>query len=68
MGEMSDKVRGKAKQLEGRITGSKTRRAEGMADEVKGNLKGVIRKVKDATKNIAGVAKDATKNHKRRSI
>ena len=65
MGEFKDKAKGKAKQLEGRITGDKTRRTEGRIDEVKGNLKGVLHKVGDATKNIAELAKSSIKNHRR---
>lgn len=67
MGEFRDKVKGKAKQLEGRITGDRSRRAEGVADEVKGNLKGAFREVKDAAKNIGRFAKNATQKHKRKS-
>ena len=67
MGEVSDKAKGKAKQLEGRVTGDRSRRAEGRVDEFKGNVKGIIRKVRDAAKNVAGLAKDATKNRKKRA-
>jgi uncharacterized protein YjbJ (UPF0337 family) len=65
VGEFKDKAKGKAKQFEGRMTGDQTRRAEGMIDEAKGNLKGALHKVEDATKNIADLAKNTIKSGKR---
>jgi uncharacterized protein YjbJ (UPF0337 family) len=46
MGELIDKVKGKAKQMEGRVTGNKTREAEGVIDEMKGKAKGAFEDVK----------------------
>ena len=65
MGEFTDKIKGKAKQVEGRITGDSARRTEGKLDEAKGNLKGVVHKIKDATKNIVQLSKGAMKNDKK---
>ena len=42
MGELIDKIKGKAKQVEGTITGDKARQHEVEADEAKGKLKGVV--------------------------
>jgi uncharacterized protein YjbJ (UPF0337 family) len=39
MGEIQDKLKGKAKQVEGALTGDRARQAEGVADEEKGKLK-----------------------------
>lgn len=62
MGELIDKTKGKAKQIEGDLTGDKTRHAEGVIDEIKGNIKGAVAKIEDAAKNIAGKLKDAVKS------
>jgi uncharacterized protein YjbJ (UPF0337 family) len=59
MGELSDKAKGKAKEIEGDLTGNTARRNEGLADQVKGNVKGVARKAENAGKNIADAAKTA---------
>src|SRR5579871_1771833 len=48
MGEIIDKVKGKAKQVEGIITGDKARQNEGKLDEAKGKIKGVVNRVEDA--------------------
>jgi len=61
MGELIDKTKGKAKQMEADLTGDKTRRVEGVIDEIKGNIKGAVNKVEDAAKNIAGKLKDVLK-------
>jgi uncharacterized protein YjbJ (UPF0337 family) len=61
MGAMSDIAKGKAKRLEGALTGNNLRKAEGVADEIKGNLKGVARKAETAAKNIADTVTGALK-------
>jgi uncharacterized protein YjbJ (UPF0337 family) len=63
MGEIIDKAKGKAKVLEGKLTGDKTRENQGVADQIKGNLKGVAHKVEIAAKNIAGTMKGAFKKN-----
>ncbi len=50
MGEFIDKVKGKAKQVEGRVTGNKVREAEGVADELKGKAKGAFEELKTTVK------------------
>lgn len=67
MGEMTDKIKGKAKQLEGRLTGDKSRIAEGMVDETKGNLMGVANKVKNVSRNLSEMIKRPNRNNKRKS-
>jgi uncharacterized protein YjbJ (UPF0337 family) len=44
----AEAVKGGAKRMIGRITGSRRLRAEGRADRVKGNLKQAGAKIKDA--------------------
>ena len=51
MGEIIDKLKGKAKQVEGDLTGDRARHAEGRADEAKGNLKGKFEEVKQDIKD-----------------
>ena len=50
MGELIDKIKGKAKQVQGRATGDKVREAEGVADEVKGKAKGAFEELKTDVK------------------
>jgi len=39
MGELKDKIKGKMKQVEGSVTGDRSKQAEGIADETKGKMK-----------------------------
>lgn len=41
MGAIIDKVKGKAKQIEGRLTGDKLRTAQGTVEKKKGDVKGI---------------------------
>ena len=50
MGEILDKVKGKAKKVEGAITGDRAKEAEGNLDEMKGKLKGKVEDLKQAIK------------------
>lgn len=61
MGEVIDKIKGKAKQIGGKLTGNDTLRREGVVDEIQGNLKGVAEKTVNAAKNIANTVKPASK-------
>lgn len=47
---LKDKVAGKFKEVEGKITGDKMREAEGKAQQVKGKAKGTINDVKENIK------------------
>jgi uncharacterized protein YjbJ (UPF0337 family) len=47
MGAISDKMKGKGKQIEGRLTGDPVRKAEGAAEEAKGDVERVLERVKD---------------------
>ncbi len=53
MGAKLDKIKGKAKELEGRLTGDKLRTAQGKATQTKGSVKGVAARV--AAKVKAGI-------------
>jgi uncharacterized protein YjbJ (UPF0337 family) len=61
MGEIIDRAKGKAKQVQGELTGDKALRNEGVADQIKGNVKGVAHKAGSAAKNIADTVKGAVK-------
>ena len=50
MGEFIDKLKGKAKQVEGDVTGDRSRHAEGRVDEAKGKAKGAFEDVKQDAK------------------
>ena len=65
MGELFDRAKGKAKKLEGDLTGDNVRKTQGVADQIKGNLKGVAHKAEKAAKNIAGTVKGAFKKDHR---
>lgn len=53
MGEIIDKVKGKMKQVEGAVTGDKKLQAEGVLEELKGDVKGAVENVKHAIKDAA---------------
>jgi uncharacterized protein YjbJ (UPF0337 family) len=61
MGEIIDKVKGKAKQIEGIITGDKTRQHEGELDEAKGKIKGVVNRVGAAVERAIVATDQAVK-------
>ena len=53
MGELIDKVKGKVKQAQGRVTGNKAKEAEGVMDELKGKAKGAFEEAKTDVKRVA---------------
>jgi uncharacterized protein YjbJ (UPF0337 family) len=53
MGEVIDKVKGKAKQAVGVATGDKKLERQGRVDEAKGNVKGAMAEVKHSVKQAA---------------
>ena len=58
MGSMMDKIKGKAKEIEGRLTGDKLRTAQGKAGQARGEVKGVgeraVAKVKSGVSRAKG--------------
>ena len=44
---LKDKIIGKAKEVEGKLTGDKSREVEGKAQQVKGKVKAKTKKVKE---------------------
>jgi uncharacterized protein YjbJ (UPF0337 family) len=54
VGELIDKAKGKAKQVEGDLTGDRVRHAEGVLDETKGKIKGKVEEVKQDIKRPPG--------------
>ena len=55
MGSIIDKIKGKAKEIEGRVTGDKLRTAQGKATQAKGSAKGVAERASAKVK--AGVSR-----------
>ena len=47
MGAISDKLKGKTKQAEGRVTGDKTRETQGKAEETKGDFESAVERTKN---------------------
>jgi uncharacterized protein YjbJ (UPF0337 family) len=70
MGARMDKIKGKAKQIEGRLTGDKTRSAQGTAEKAKGDAEGigerVVRKAKGAVRDLKGRARASPNARARR--
>jgi uncharacterized protein YjbJ (UPF0337 family) len=48
----AEQLKGKSKEVAGKVTGNERLAAEGKVDQVKANLKQAGEKVKDAAKNI----------------
>ena len=46
MGELIDKIKGKVKQAEGGLTGDRSKQAEGVIDEKKGQIKEAVEDIK----------------------
>jgi uncharacterized protein YjbJ (UPF0337 family) len=61
MGEIIDKVKGKAKQVEGIITGDKARQHEGELDEAKGKAQGVVNKIENAVRDTVEAVRQTVK-------
>lgn len=59
MGAISDKIKGKAKQIEGRLTGDRVREMQGSAEETKGDVKGAVDRA--VTRVKAGVTRTKAK-------
>jgi uncharacterized protein YjbJ (UPF0337 family) len=51
MGEIIDKTKGKAKQVYGSVTGDRSKQAEGVVEEKKGDLKEKFEDLKHDIKN-----------------
>lgn len=56
MGAILDKIKGKAKEIEGRLTGDKIRQGQGMAEKAKGDVESAAsraaRKVKSGARRV----------------
>lgn len=46
MGSIGDKIKGKAKEVEGRVTGDKVRETQGTVQKTKGNVEGKLESAK----------------------
>ncbi len=54
MGTTRDKFKGKAKRIEGQVTGDKLREAQGVAEELTAEVKTTVETIANAAKNLAG--------------
>lgn len=61
MGEIIDKVKGKAKQVGGILTGNKGLQTEGQLDEAKGAIKGIANKLDGAVTKTVDKMKQGVK-------
>jgi hypothetical protein len=57
MGEIIDRMSGKARQIEGALTGSRWRQVQGLFEEAKGNLKGALHQITAALRNLPAKAR-----------
>jgi uncharacterized protein YjbJ (UPF0337 family) len=55
---LMDKLKGKAKEVEGKATGDKQREAEGKLEQAKGDAKDAVEHVRDAAGNLVERARD----------
>lgn len=55
---LKDKIIGKAKEVEGKLTGDKSREVEGKAQQVKGKVKAKAKKVKEDIEDNQKIDKD----------
>jgi uncharacterized protein YjbJ (UPF0337 family) len=58
MGEMKDKLEGKAKETMGTVTGDDSKKTEGKAQGTLGNVKGAANDAKDTVKSAVDGTKD----------
>jgi uncharacterized protein YjbJ (UPF0337 family) len=61
MGAMTDKIKGKLKQVEGRLTGDKVRTAQGTAEKSKGDLEDGVSRVASKVRAKASEVKARTR-------
>jgi uncharacterized protein YjbJ (UPF0337 family) len=63
MGELIDKVKGKAKRVQGHVTGDRGKEAEGAAQEIKGEIEGAF---DDLKTDVKRAVKKGEANHEAR--
>jgi uncharacterized protein YjbJ (UPF0337 family) len=59
-----DEAEGKAEEAAGKLTGDRTREAEGKLDQAKGKAKDLLEDAKDAAGNIIGRAREEIAEHR----
>ncbi len=71
MGAIMNKLKGKAKQFEGRVTGDKVRTAQGTFEETQGDIgiaaRGAVDKVKAGARKVAATVQGGTNRARNRS-
>ena len=58
MGEIKDKIEGKARELKGKVTNDKAEEAHGNAQQMKGKAEGAVNRAADKMGSEANRAKD----------
>lgn len=61
---ITDKAKGKAKEVAGKATDDKSMKAEGIFDQVVGKTKDIAADIKGATEEVVDKAKDVIEEHK----
>ena len=61
---LEDKITGTAKEAEGKLTGDKSREAEGKLEKAKGEAKDAAEHVKDAAGNLLDRAREEIDKHR----
>lgn len=59
MGAKMDKLKGRLKQIEGKLTGDKVRMAQGTAEKTKGDVESAVSRIVRKTRRAADRVKDA---------
>lgn len=67
MGAIIDKIKGKAKQIEGRMTGDKVRTAQGTVEKKKGDVKSVGKRAANSVRAGVSRAKGKVRNARARA-
>lgn len=61
---LKDEAVGTAKEAEGKVTGDKSREAEGKLDQAKGKAKDLLEDAKDAAGNVVDRAREEIAEHR----
>jgi uncharacterized protein YjbJ (UPF0337 family) len=61
---LEDEAKGKAKEFEGKVTGDKSREAEGKVDQAVGKAKDIAEDVRDAAGNLIDRAREEIAEHR----
>ncbi len=65
MGSIADKLKGKAKQVEGRLTGDKVRETQGTVEKAKGDIEGAVERTADRVRGHIDRKRDEANRNRR---